>query len=135
MNNQEIKDKYIAKKAQLHQELQDYIEQAINYDELIEAYGDKDNISRMDLLWNSSNDQRYYDTLNQMLYITDSIIDIVGSMDDIGNDKKKLHNAKKKIESCISDFRHIRKESKKIVEQEETLVSEVNDALDLLDAL
>ena len=136
MNLEMIRKEYETKQSELTDELYKFVERAVNYDELIETYGSKEDIDKDgELEWNDAKDQRYYDILNKKLWMVENIISMIDEINGINGDKKKLHNAKKSIEEFITSLRYLKKESNEIIEREQNMIDDFNSAIDILDEM
>ena len=130
-----IKKEYEFKKQQLQEEINSFVEHAINYDELIDCYETKEDIDLAELEWNDAQDWRRFDNLQNLAWIYERIVANIDEMMNLGDDKKKLHNFKKNIETLISSTRKLKKESQAAIECEQHFLDEANSALDLLDKI
>ena len=135
MDLEMIKKEYEAKQSELYDELYDFIECAVNYDELIDEYETKESIDTYELEWNDAKDQRYFDILNHKIWVVENIISTIDRINDIGDDEKKLHRAKKDLGSLVTEFRRMKKESNEIIEREQQMANNVDSALGVLDEI
>lgn len=130
-----IKTEYESKKQKLQEEINNFVEHAINYDELIDIYETKENIDLAELEWNNAQDQRQFDNLQNCVWLVERVIDTIDEVTSIDGDRKKAHNTKKGIEMLISSARRLKKESTDFIEQEQKFLIETNSVLELLDAI
>ena len=135
MDIEMIKKEYEAKQQKLYDELNRFIEYAINYDDLLDRYESKENIDTYELEWNDAKDQRYYNILERKIWIVDNIISLIDEINDAQEDKKKQHRAKKSIETLVTEFCRFKKESTEIMEREQKMINDINSALDTLDEI
>ena len=130
-----IRAEYELKQQQISNEIELFIEAAINYDELLEDYNDKSDIDYEELIFNDAKDMRYFENLESTSWMLKQVLEIIDEYIGAGDDKKKAHRAKKEIEMLITSMRGIRKESKEIMEREQQVINEADLALKLLDQL
>jgi hypothetical protein len=135
MDLEMIKKEYEAKQQKLYDELYDFIECAVNYDELIDTYETKENIDTYELEWNDAMDQRHYDILDRKFWIVKHIISRIDEINDIGDDKKKLHRVKRDLGSLVTELRRMKKDSNEFIEQEQQMINYVDAAIGTLDEM
>ena len=130
-----VKSDYDAKRQQLIDEMDSLMEHAVNYEEQLELYEEKAEIDWHELEWNTAKDQRHFDDIEHSLLLIDLIIRTVDDVISAGDDKKKVHQVKKEIETLIASIRRKKNESKEVIEREQQVIDEADSALDLLDAI
>ena len=135
MEIKEIRAEYESKLQRIFAEIEDFIECAVNYDELLEDYGEKSNIDHEELVFNDAKDMRYFENLTYTSWMLKEIITAIDEFSCVGDDKKKLHRVKKEVEMLITSIRGIKKESKQVIEHEQQVIREVDSALELLNQL
>ena len=128
-----IRTEYIFKQRKLSNDIDDFIEYAINYDELLDFYGEKSEIDLYVLEWDNVQDERYFDILMKESWIIERIIDTIEKILEAGDDNKKKHRLKQSLDSFISSIRKMKKESNEFIEKEQRLLSSTNEALKILD--
>ena len=135
MNLEMIKKEYEAKQQKLYDELYDFMEYAVNYDELIDTYETKENIDTYELEWNDAMDQRHYDIIEHKFWIVKNIISRIDEINALGDDEKKLQRAKRDIGSLVTEIRRMKKDSNEFIEQEQQMINYVDAAIGTLDEL
>jgi len=135
MELKEIREEYEWKLKKISEEMDAFIEYAVNYDELLEDCQEKSNIQYSELVFNDARDMRYFENLEYTSWILKEIITAIDEFSCVGDDKKKLHRVKKEVEMLITSIRGIKKESKEVIEHEQQVIDEVDLAIDLLDQL
>ena len=130
-----VKSDYDAKRQQLIDEMDSLMEHAVNYEEQLELYEEKAEIDWHELEWNTAKDQRHFDDIEHSLLLIGLIIRTVDDVISAGDDKKKVHQVKKEIETLITSIRRKKNESKEVIEREQQVIDEADSALDLLDAI
>ena len=130
-----VKSDYDAKRQQLIDEMDSLMEHAVNYEEQLELYEEKAEIDWHELEWNTAKDQRHFDDIEHSLLLIDLITRTVDDVISAGDDKKKVHQVKKGIETLITSIRRKKNESKEVIEREQQVIDEADSALDLLDAI
>lgn len=135
MDLEMIRKVYEPKQQKLYDELYDFIECAVNYDELIDTYETKENIDTYELEWNDAKDQRHYDILEQKFWIVKHIISRIDEINAIGDDEKKLQRAKRDLGSIVTEIRRMKKDSNEFIEQEQQMINYVDEAIGTLDEM
>lgn len=75
------------------EDLDAYIEKAINFDELLDIYDSKEDIDTTELIWNDENGERGYQLLLKNIWICEKIISTIDAINSAGDYKK--HSQKK----------------------------------------
>lgn len=138
MDLEMIRKEYVSKRTKLYDEINHFIENAVNYvdyDFISEPYTREEYNDTVKLEWNDAKDQRYFDILNHKIWVVENIISMIDKINDVNGDKKKQHIAKRLIESLDTEFRRIKKESNKLIEREQQMVNDVDSALGILDEI
>ena len=125
------KSKYEAKLQKALNERDTFLEKAVNYEELIDIYGAKENLDFDELEW-ESDDLRGFEILEKTIWIFEKIISTIDDRQNSGDDKKAIHRNKKNVETLVSSFRGIKHESEAIILREQELIKEANEALEFL---
>lgn len=126
---------YESKLQKINVEIDDFIESAVNYDELIEDYEEKSNIEYSELVYNDAKEMRYFENLKYTSWMLKEVIAAIDEFACADNDKKKSHRVRKEMEMLITSFREIKKESKTVIEREQQVMREVDSAMELLNWL
>ena len=124
-----------SKLQQASNEMLEFIENAANYDAVLETAEAKEKIDTNDLEWNTANDECIFHTLENTVCIYERIIANLCDFKSAGDNKKKIHQLKKSIERLISSIRKLKIESNELIEREQKFTKEADSALDLLDEL
>ena len=130
-----LKAELETKKQQILTEIDQFIERAVNFEELIDLYGEKDAIDHYEFEWNDTADQRHFENLEHTLWMIGGVIDTIDELVVAGDDKKKLHVAKKGIETLVTEIRRVKKESKEFIAEEQRVITESDSVLGLLDEI
>ena len=133
MEYEKVKEEYEQKIRSVKEQIDRFIESAVNYDELIEDHGDKHSIEWDDLVWNDGKDKRYFDNLQCTLWLYESTLGVIEDYINAAGDKKETHRAKKQIETFITEFRRERKECNALIEREQHVLDAIAASGDLLD--
>lgn len=120
---------------QVEDELLEFAEHAVNYNDELEFCEEKEEIDLTELEWNSASDERAFGILQNRKWIYEAIIAAIDEAESAGNDKKKLHTQKKGVEMQTSSIRKLKKESNEIIEREQQFIREADSALDMLNEI
>ena len=94
-----IKMEYDSKKQQLQEKINNFVEHAINYDELIDIYEIKENIDLAELEWDNAQDQRQFDNLQNSVWLVERVIDTIDEVTKMVIGKKLT--TRKKALKCL----------------------------------
>ena len=120
---------YSNEKNKIKVEIDAFIEVAVNYEDLLEISKDKEFIDREDLVFNDTKDKRYYENLNDLFVVYEKLIECFEILNKI-DDKKEIHRQEKNIEELISEIRSLKKTSRRIIEQENELITNLDNVID-----
>jgi len=130
-----LRAEYEIKLQQVSKLKEAFIEEAVNYEDLLEAYGVKADIDDTELIFNDAKDMRYFENLQGTEWMLRQVLELMDEYIAVGDDNKNVHKAKKDLEELITSIRWIKKESKAVIEHEQQVISEVDTVLDLLDQI
>lgn len=82
------RSRFETKLKKYEENLDAYIEKAVNYDELLDIYDSKEDIDTSELMWNDENDERGYKLLLKNIWICEKIISTIDTINSAGDDKK-----------------------------------------------
>ena len=125
------KEKFEAKLQKALDERSAYIEKALNYEELLDVYGDKENIDFDELEWDDG-DIRSIELLENSIWIYERILSTIDDHQNAGDDKKAIHRNNKNAETLVTSIRGIKHESETVIQQEQEMIKEANEALEFL---
>lgn len=126
------KSRFETKLKKYEEDLDAYIEKAVNYYELLGIYDSKEDIDTSELIWNDENDERGYQLLLKNIWICKKIISTIDAINSAGDDQKAIHRNNKSIETLISSIRSIKHKSEDFINREQEMIKESNDALEFL---
>ena len=137
-----IKAECESRLARLTEELDDHIERAVNYKDMVCEFDDEDekekkkeNVVFGELVWNDASDQRKAETLKDRIRVYEKIIAAYDEILSLGEDKKRRQRLQKEIETLISSVRRIQRESEAVIEREREIIDEAQTALEFIDAM
>lgn len=108
-----------------------YIEKAIDYEELLDVYGSKENINIDELEWDN-NDYHGFRILENLEWIYEKIISSIDDIKTAGDDKDAIHLNNIGMDILVALIRGIKNESEAMIEREQELINEANNALEFL---
>ncbi|MBQ7625093.1 MAG: hypothetical protein IJS65_07450, partial [Clostridia bacterium] len=135
MDLEKVKAEHLSAYELAKEAMDEKMEEAENFDELLDEYEEKSAIDTTELLWSDAADARFFSTLEKRAFIANEIVSAINEAIAAGGDDKKKHRFKKKIEELVSDLRGIKRASAEIVENEQALQKDAVEALKLLDEM
>ena len=130
-----IKAECESRLTRLSEELEDHIERAVNYRDMLSESGDTANVVFDELVWNDASDQRIAEALQDRIRVYEKIIAVYDEIMSLGEEKKRKQRLQKEIETLISSVGRIKHESEAIIEREREIIDEANTALEFIDAM
>lgn len=94
-----------------------------------------DEINADELIWDTANDHRVFENIQNLICVYENIISIIDGTITASDNQKKTRNLKKDIESLIHQIRKLKKESSDIIKHEQDFTDKANNILDLLDEI
>lgn len=118
---------------ELRTSLFNHIHNSSAYEE--ESVESIDEIYADELIWDTANDHRVFENIQNLIYVYENIISIIDGTITASDNQKETRNLKKDIESLIHQIRKLKKESSVIIKHEQDFTDKANDILDLLDEI
>lgn len=129
----QLKAEYEKKLLELRTSFFNHIHNSSAYEE--ESVESIDEIYADELIWDTANDHRVFENIQNLICVYENIISIIDGIITASDNQKKTRNLKKDIESLIHQIRKLKKESSVIIKHEQDFTDKANDILDLLDEI
>lgn len=133
MDLQAIRDSLNAEMEILKKEFCAFFEQYLECDEEADTYEAIISLDRDEIYFNDATQELKFDNYDIKILALNDMIQIIDSIIKECDNKNQMHQNKIEIEEWIREFRQMKKRSRKVIEEEESVLKLAEEKLKILE--